>query len=322
MSVPSSDVRSSGLRSLVRSWRRAAKDRIDWLGYEVDYLRSRSVETRSSDLKSICLALGPYRNLTTLTAGILFLHPTCQVLNHGAGRILPIGQANFLRGYSERRFDNFVRLAIYLSQGGRRGRYGGSITLAHAFEHDVIRRLYRERYGESLVKPHIESLFWKESLLIANFIREHGVDLADLLSRNDRLRFLMPIRNPLDCAVSNHKTGHSKYFSGLGEGSREEILDRILDEIAWFLDLRAEHPDRFFCFFEDEFDEQVLRDLASFLRIEPDAAWIRDALESYQLKKSYDHAPAFVDHYQRSLDARLGAHPTVRARLTGFALRG
>ena len=66
MSVPSSDVRSTGLRSLVRTWRRAARDRIDWLGYEVDYLRSRSVETRSGDLRSVCLALGPYRNLTTL----------------------------------------------------------------------------------------------------------------------------------------------------------------------------------------------------------------------------------------------------------------
>ena len=56
----------------------------------------RDVHVDPSQLRSVCLALGPYRNLTTLTAGILSLHPQCQVLNHAGVRLLPDPERNFL----------------------------------------------------------------------------------------------------------------------------------------------------------------------------------------------------------------------------------
>jgi hypothetical protein len=182
-----------------------------------------------------------------------------------------------------------------------------------------MRRLYRERYGDSPAKKRIDSLFWKESLLVTHFIREHEVDLPDLLARNDRLRFLLPSRHPMDCALSNPTTGHSKCFSASAVSSPEAILDRVIEEIAWFLDLQAEHPDRFFCFYESDFDEKVLRELAAFLHIEPESGWIRDALESYQLKSSYDHPPPLVEQYRRSLADRLRDHPEARAKLAALA---
>src|SRR5689334_13648080 len=69
-----------------------------------------------SECKSVCLALGPYRNLTTLTAATLFLHPNCQVLNHGGMRIFGNLQVDFLsNNYSEERFNRFVQYAIRIS---------------------------------------------------------------------------------------------------------------------------------------------------------------------------------------------------------------
>ena len=40
------------------------------------------------NINSIVCLLGPYRNLSTLTASIAALHPNCQVLNHAGEKIL------------------------------------------------------------------------------------------------------------------------------------------------------------------------------------------------------------------------------------------
>lgn len=67
----------------------------------VDLFMSRSIDI--SACKSVCLAIGPTGNLTTLTAATLFLHPDCQVLNHGGTRIFGNKQIDFLSDYSEGR---------------------------------------------------------------------------------------------------------------------------------------------------------------------------------------------------------------------------
>src|SRR5690349_16380034 len=99
---------------------------------------ARSVTT--DQIRSVCLFLGPYRNLTTLTASLLFLHPRCQVLNHAACRIFGDPRFDFLADYSERRFNDFMRYAIHASRGGRRGQFGGSITHSHAFDEQYLTR--------------------------------------------------------------------------------------------------------------------------------------------------------------------------------------
>ncbi|MEM7479491.1 MAG: hypothetical protein AAF483_31280, partial [Planctomycetota bacterium] len=73
------------------------------------------VESLTRDIgecQSVCLALGPYRNLTTLTAATLFLHPNCQVLNHAGSRIYGNTEVDFLADYSRERFDRFIQFAI------------------------------------------------------------------------------------------------------------------------------------------------------------------------------------------------------------------
>src|SRR5688572_6710957 len=146
-----------------------------------------------SQLQTVALTLGPYRNLTTLTASILFLHPECQVLNHGGPQILASEELDFFCNYSDERFARFVRFAVLASQGGDRGGPGGSITLSHAFDGGYeVKKMFEERFGSIRVKPVIKTLMWKESLILANHLRKHGIDVSRILEVNDRLRFLVP----------------------------------------------------------------------------------------------------------------------------------
>jgi hypothetical protein len=98
---------------------------------ELDRVESEKIDIAS--LKTVCMTLGPYRNLTALTAAVLFLHPNCQVLNHAGNRIFGDEKLDFISNYSNEIFEAFTRYAIYISQKGRRGDYGGSITLSHGY---------------------------------------------------------------------------------------------------------------------------------------------------------------------------------------------
>src|SRR5882672_10493469 len=112
-------------------------------------------------IRTVCLFLGPYRNLTPLTASLLSLHPHCQVLNHAGARVFAAPDVNFLLDPSVATLRRFCDFALSASQGGQRGNYGGSITLSHAFDSDVVRDAYRNRYGELLIKPSVDCLVWK-----------------------------------------------------------------------------------------------------------------------------------------------------------------
>ncbi|NNG17502.1 MAG: hypothetical protein HKM89_13585 [Gemmatimonadales bacterium] len=285
---------------------------------ELDLLRSRRVDTR--ELRTVCVALGPYRNLTTITAAILALHPHCQVLNHAGSRILNRRRLDFIRYPDPATFDAFTRYAIQISRGGRRGDYGGSITLSHAFASSPkLRDMYRAAYGASPVKDVIHSVFWKESLAVANHIRQYGVDLGDLLQENPGLRFLMPIRNPLDCAASNLKTGHASRFRGLdARAPIERVVLAILDEFRWFLELHGRYPDRFFSFFAHEFTAPTLRDMAQFLEIDANEGWCKNAVGVFEIEQSYDHPQALREFYANAVRERFSDHPEFAGRLLRF----
>ena len=232
------------------------------------------------------------------------------------GRIYSQPELDFLAEYSEEKFLNFSHFALVMSQGGERGSYGGSIKLAHAFaDHDVMNKVYEERYGNALVKDKVASLVWKESNLTSNHLRKNKVDVAQLLASNDKLRFLMPIRNPMDCARSNQRTGIKKY---LGEFEEENelaaILDRVVEEMAWVLALAQQHPNRFFYYFQNELSTDTLKDMARFLEIAPDERWLSDAQQVMEIKGGYEHSPATITAYKQTLDKYFVEMPEVKMK--------
>jgi hypothetical protein len=288
-----------------------------WLGDTVDLLASRSIDV--SACESVALTLGPYRNLTTLTASLLFLHPHCQVLNHAGDRIFGRRELDFLSEYSRERLDRFIQYAIRISAKGKRGVHGGSITHSHAFDDQHAMKEVFEGSGGALVKPVVRCLFWKESLRTSNRIREKRVDLGAIFEQDPRPRFLLPIRNPLDCAVSNIQTGHTTTFEGLpADADTERVALAVLDEIRWVAGLQERHPDRFFHFFEYGMTRAMLVKLAAFLGLEPLDSWLDAALAAIRLKKGYEHEPALIDAYRRGIEERFEGHPELAAGLLYF----
>lgn len=290
------------------------------LAIEFDGRRAASIDIDSC--KSVCLALGPYRNLTTMTAAGLFLHPHCQVLNHGGDGIFNSPRVNFLTNYSRKSLDHFIQYAIRLSARERRGERGGSITASHAFESKYATRGVFEGAGVKLIKADIRCLFWKESLKTSRLIQETGVDLGAILDQESRLRFLLPIRHPLDCARSNLKTGQMKKFRNLtGQSRIEDVLSAVLDEIQWFAGLQQKHPDRFFYYFEHSINREMLCDLADFLGLERDEEWLENALTVMSVKPRYEADPGLSEVYRGEVEKRFSGLPGLRDGLLAFVRR-
>lgn len=272
------------------------------------------------DLQTACLFLGPYRNLTTLTAAVLSLHPHCQVLNHAGERVFDVPDANFLVDHSPAAFARFCAFALEASQGGRRGSYGGSILLSHAFDSEVVGDVYRSRFGDVLLKEKIEAIVWKESLRVAKLLREREVDIAHLLSHNERLRFLLPVRNPMDCAVSSLRTGHYRFLRPDGSRDVRDVIAAILEELSWFRALSHVHgPQRFFHFFEFEVDERLFQRLAEFLLLSPDERWMRDAVRCFVVRKGHEHQASLRQWYGSRVQQMFAADPEFAEKLARFA---
>ena len=127
----------------------------------------------------------------------------------------------------------------------------------------------------------------------------------------------MPIRNPLDCAISNLK-GKAKLFSHLKIYSQQSILNAVLDEFVWFFRLKEQYPDRFFYFFEYEFTRKTALDLLHFLRLEHDSQWEQDALQAYQIKSNYTHGDTIIDYYAQSIHDKFNNYPAILRKLLQF----
>jgi hypothetical protein len=284
---------------------------------EFHLLGSKNIPIDS--LRTVCLALGPYRNLTTLTASLLFLHPNCQVLNHAGQRIFYDDRLDFIKEYSEERFAGFCRYAINISRKGKRGDYGGSITHSHAFDDKHRMATTFKAASLPLIKNNITALFWKESLRTSNHIRDNNVDLDKLFAQNKKVRFLLPIRNPLDCALSNKKTGHVKIFHGLDKSSpMEAVCDAILDEYLWFKNLESRNPDRFACYFEHEPCREILLRIAALLELPPVEDWLANAAKAFEIKAGYSHPESLVTFYRDSIDKRFSSYPDFAEKLLRF----
>ena len=280
-------------------------------------------EIAPEQLESMCILLGPYRNLTTLTCSVLSLHPQCVVLNHAGVRALRNPRLNFLADYSPDRFREFVRYAGFSSRGGMRGMYGGDIRLSHAFDRDAMRRAQAQL--RSSARGPARCLVWKDSHLVTNFLRSAVVDVRGLLQRNDKIRFLLPIRNPIDCAISNLRTGHVAFFApahGMSAATPlEELVGAVLDEIAWFVALRdsSGRPENFFLYFEHSMGRGVLEQMLAFLRLPRDEAYLAAATDAFKSGGERPKEARIVARYVDEVHRKFAPQPELRDALLRFA---
>jgi hypothetical protein len=248
------------------------------------------------------------------------LHPECQVLNHAGRRIFGNAEVDFLTEFSRERVNRFIQFAIAISAKGQRGNVGGSIIHSHAFDEKYEMKDAFARIGAELTKKVVRCLFWKESLHTSNLIREKHVDLAAIFAADSRPRFLMPIRNPMDCAVSNLKTGMVDVFRGLRRDSPvADVTRAVLDDVLWFAQLQQQFPSRFFYFFEHSISRDMLVRLAEFVDLEPTEVWLTEALAVMKTKPSYDHNAALISAYCEHVSSRFTGFPELSSRLLKYA---
>ncbi|MQC26266.1 MAG: hypothetical protein DWG76_02300 [Chloroflexi bacterium] len=277
---------------------------------------------RVDGLKSVCLFLGPYRNLTTLTGSVLALHPECQVLDHASQRVFGNDRINFLDRFNEEKFRQFCHFAITMSQGGTRGRYGGTMLVSHAFADNLpLRRVYLKRYGTRLLKLQIKSVVWKEPQRVTQIVRQKNYPFAELLEANPLLRFLLPVRNPMDTAKSITRMGGNRWYGDVIKGDIRKALTLVLDDIRWFLKWEQRAPGRFFHFYQDELDIDMLTRLAEFLGVSSDERWLRDTLNVYQVRPPYKYDDDLVAHYAKQVAKLFDDQPDVANHLMGMVAK-
>ncbi len=308
----------SAIGSARRRVRRASRRARDALDTRLDDLRARRERVDTSELETVSVLLGPYRNLTTLVTTLLALHPSCQVLNHAGGRVFRHRGLDFIADPRPETLEAFARYAIALSAGGKQGDYGGSILLSHAFEREAARQRYAARFGDLRVKPVVRSLVWKESMVVTNRLRRLS-SLEPLLAL-EKLRFVHPLRDPIDCAHSNLSTGHVRHL-GARPGDLGDVVRAILEELEWFCELKAAHPARCFLLIEDEVDEARLEAFAAFHEIDADRQWLDDAASVYRLGRPYPVPAAVLEQYRRQVDDRFARFPEIRNALLRLGAR-
>jgi hypothetical protein len=166
--------------------------------------------------------------------------------------------------------------------------------------------------------------------MVTNFLRSAQVDVPQLLQRNEALRFLLPIRNPIDCALSNLRTGHVAFFGPpdlpSGERSIDAVLSAVLDEIVWFLGVRdaSARPERFFLFFQHEIGRHVLEKMLDFLRLPPDEAYLAAVTDAFRVAGGgYNRRKdqRLLGLYASLVSRKFDRYPAIRDALLEFAPR-
>lgn len=264
---------------------------------------------------SILAFLGPYRNLSSFTSAVLALHPGVQVLNHSYNTVTT-KKTNFIKEASDSSINEFIKRATLISSKRRVelfGEYimGGSILDSHSFlNYQDVTDSYRRRFGSELVKHSFQVLAWKESGRLTDYLMRYDEDFTNLLDHVPRIKFILPIRNPIDCAISNFKLRYHKALSfegrrlyeGIPDGSLEGMLEFILYSHIWCLRFADAYPDAFFVFSQRDVNEKLFSNLAKFLGVEKDDAWIRDCIKISNFKASYAHDEKMMEKYKEIFD--------------------
>lgn len=269
--------------------------------------------------------LGPYRNLTTLTSAVLALHPKVQVMNHGFERMAASGALEAFVNPSDESVGRFRSVAANLSEDGKRGHFGGSILHSHAFDHPAMQEAYQSLHRDKRLKDRFDTLIWKESWALTNWLLRQSVDPSDIVSRTSHIRFISPIRNPLDHARSllayypQGVSHDSPYHPGFDETTLENVLTFILDCHFKFLEWWRRRPDRFIYFHEREIGADTLFRLACLLDLEPLASWLEAALPVFKSKTHYEHSTAEKSAFFNVLHGRFRESPWFIAIMTEAA---
>lgn len=275
----------------------------EWLGEA--FGRLRSIVTPAADATVVAF-LGPYRNLTTLTAATLGLHPNIVVMNHGFARVEATASLRAFDDPAPEKTQRLRQTLVELSEGGRRGPPGGSIRLSHAVtDHPAM----AAAYAAAPMKEKTGAVVWKESGDLGNYLERRGLDPAEVAARWPKLRFIGPVRRPLDHIRGLRGFDRHQIPNASSPPTFEEAARHILAAHYSFWQRARRRPDGFFQFRETEMSAALLTRLASHIGVAPRADWLALAAPLFQGSKMYDHDDSERAAFRALLDETYGQEP-------------
>lgn len=275
------------------------------------YGTNKSFDT--AQVNNLVLIVGPYRNLTSYLTSILSLHSNCKVLNHAGIRVFRNKKTNFLKDYSHSKYLQFLRFFDYASEKGYKGMLGGNISHSHAFESNTeLSKRFKETL-KSKTKPHC--FIWKESHMVTERLMNGVTELEEILEKNPAIKFLMPVRKPLDCAKSNIKTGKNRFFKHVPSDDVFDVSKAIFTQQLFFLKIQSKYPDRVFFLFENEINSEGIENMCAFLNIEFDEKWVEIVLSQHTIKSGYDHPYETIEKTRKLVDTLFADYDSFREKL-------
>lgn len=278
-----------------------------------DKLYGSNKDFDPNQVKNLILIVGPYRNLTTYLTSILSLHKNCIILNHAGIRVFQIKRINFLKDYTNAKYQGFLRFFDYACRKGYRGMLGGSIEHSHAFESNPeLSTLFNK---SSSLRGKSSCFVWKESHMVTRRLMDNPENLEKIVENNASIKFLMPVRKPLDCARSNIKTGKSRFFKTSQTNDLMEVTKSIFEQHLFFLSLQNKYPDRVFFLFEHEINASSLKEMCAFMEIDNDEKWISTVLSQHKIKAGYTHPEDIVKNAKALIDTMFADNDSFRKKL-------
>lgn len=268
----------------------------------------------------LAIILGPYRNLSTLTAATLSLHPECLALNHAAERLLADPKSDFFTHANPETLAHFIEAAREASTTRKRGNLGGSILHSHAYDDTALSALYAKRFGANEIKPKAECLVWKDSMRVQKRLMAEKGLFDRLCSAFPDIRFLLPMRDILDCTQSNLSTAHIKFLGGSRRMPIVRAVDRVLDAFVWALEQRERHPDRVFVLTQGDDPPAIFSALADFLGLSRDKTWLGDVSDAFKIRPGPEHDPQAVAYALKATRTRFARWPEILERM-GYQAR-
>lgn len=284
--------------------------------YSIVRPRTPNEHSTIANIDTVVLPLGPYRNLTTMSAAMFALHPDALVLNHADVRLKRIPWADIVAHPKPKTIRKFVDVACVMAKGGKRGDFGGNILLAHAFDAAEVRNAYEKRFGNVVLKQNARVLFWKDSMRVRNRMYLNGTTESQLIETGNacgkRIVFFQPVRHPIDCALSNIRTGHYRHLSEIDDF--EAVLRRVIEEIKHFKSVKIAYPNNAMWLFEDDIDRESLVELCEFFGITPDARWL-DSVTTHLQTRSNERSNEELSVYRRIVDELCSHDEELRMKL-------
>jgi hypothetical protein len=82
--------------------------------------------------------------------------------------------------------------------------------------------------------------------------------------------------------------------------------------------LESRHPDRFFYFFEHDFNKATITRMADFLQLEAFEDWCTNAIKVFDVKSKYSHSNNLVSFFHRCVENQFSNYPDFAEKLLRF----